>query len=442
MRILVGTFEICRHVYDLADGFRQAGHDADAVIAYKSPYHPDLPYDVEYNPQGALQGLAALQKDPIRHFLNPAKPLADFRQMLHDYDVFVFVFAHSLLPGNQDFPMLKAFGKQIICIFEGSDVRHYSAAEPVAEAFGYQIPPMYREAPYDQLAARWQNMRMAEVYADAIFSLPFQSELALRPYWHFYLPVNLDLYHHHIPGREVPRLVHAPSRRGFKGTDQFFAVLDRLEAEGVKFDLQLLEKVTNAEVIAAIEDADVVLDELNAPHYGMLALEGMATGCAVVAGCDLGYVPYQEGSPVYAVRHDTLYGRLKALLTSRDLRIQHAKRGRPFVEAKHRHADVTQCMLDKLGRTSDFDYYPTFAAEQYELPEGETLSEALRRLTSTVVAKHGAPAAHVSARLVQQGLADPCLLRTSVSVWDQPEEIEQQIWGFRPVLREVVAQAA
>ncbi|MEM1097062.1 MAG: hypothetical protein AAGJ10_20890 [Bacteroidota bacterium] len=442
MRILVGTFEICRHVYDLADGFRQAGHDADAVIAFKSPFHPDLPYDAEYNPQGALQGLAALQKDPIRHFLNPVKPLADFRRMLNDYDVFVFVFGHSLLPGNQDFPMLKAFGKQIICIFEGSDVRHYSAAEPVAAAFGYQIPPMYREAPYDNLAARWQNMRMAEVYADAIFSLPFQSELALRPYWHFYLPVNPNLYCHHIPGREVPRLVHAPSRRGFKGTDQFFAVLDRLEAEGVAFELQLLEKVTNAEVIAALEDADVVLDELNAPHYGMLALEGMATGCAVVAGCDLGYVPYQEGSPVYAVRHDTLYDRLKALLTSRELRLQHAERGLPFVKQKHLHANVAQGMLDKLGRTVDFDYNPTFAAERYQLPEGETLSEPLRRLTSTVIAKHGAPAPAVRARVVQAGLADPSLLRSAVATWEPPDEIEQQIWGWRPVRKADIALAA
>jgi hypothetical protein len=35
--------------------------------------------------------------------------------------------------------------------------------------------------------------------------------LAVRPYMHGFAPINLSLYPCHIPGREVPVVVHAPS---------------------------------------------------------------------------------------------------------------------------------------------------------------------------------------------------------------------------------------
>lgn len=436
MRILVGTFEICRHVFDLAEGFRKLGHEVDSVVAFRNPFCADLPYTLDISHQQMHHQVARLLKDPLAAFLEMPKELQQFRQLVLDYDVYVFVFGHSILPGNQDFPILKQFGKKIISIFEGSDVRHWSGAEPVGAAYGYQLPQMYRESPYDILGARMQNMRMAERYSDAIFSLPFQSELAIRPYSHFFLPVNLDLYTHYVPERDVPVLVHAPSRRGFKGTDVFLETLDRLRDEGVDFELKLLEKVSNREVLKALVEADVVLDELNAPHYGMLALEGMASGCAVVAGRNLDYVPMQGESPVCQARIDNLYEPLKRLLTDKAYRVGLAKQGRAFVERQHSHTEVAGGMLAQINHTGPFDYYPAFVPKHYDLPAGEALSDGIKRLTSQVVQRHGLPEGVSVESLHTRGLLDASLLNPARPVlpWRSAASfgVEEQIWGWSP----------
>ena len=191
MRILVGTFEIGRMVYDLAEGFRQLGHQVDTVVAFGNPYVSDLKYDRPFD-QAALGAL--LRSVHANPEPRNSESMRLLNSLLSDYDVYVFTFGTSLLPMNLDFPLLKRRGKRIISTFQGSDVRHWSAAEPVAEAYGYKIPSMYRTPPYDNLNAHLQTIRMAERYADSIFSLPFQSELAIRPYHHIVLPVDLRLY--------------------------------------------------------------------------------------------------------------------------------------------------------------------------------------------------------------------------------------------------------
>src|SRR5690606_27897665 len=118
------------------------------------------------------------------------------------------------------------------------------------------------EEPYSHLNTRLSNLRMAERHADAIFSLPFQSELAVRPYWHVQLPLDLSNYTCEVHDRDVPVIVHAPTRRNFKGTPAVLEALDRLREEGEQFELRLLENVPNKQVLKALTDADLVIDQL------------------------------------------------------------------------------------------------------------------------------------------------------------------------------------
>ncbi len=437
MRILVGTIEICRHIHDLGDAFRKLGHEVETVVVGKSPFYTDLLYDHHIDVQQHHQHLTNLLQNPIGAFLELPDDLLNFRRLLTDFDVYVFQFGESLLPLNQDYPILKQQGKKIISLFNGSDIRHWSAAEPIAETYGYQIPEMCREEPFCRLQDRMLNLRMAERFADGIFSLPFQSELAVRPYWHFFLPFNLDIYGHHIPEREIPVVVHAPSRRKFKGTDQFLAAMDRLRDEGVQFELKLLEGVPNAEVIETLIDADVVLDELNSPHYAMLALEGMATGCAVVAGSDFDYVPMQGKAPIVNVRTETLHQQLKELLTNKQLRLDHARRGRSFVEGLHSHVDVAAGMLSRLEpREEYFDYYPSFVPRLYRVPVGTPVSHRLQKLTAQIVQRHGLPEDIAPESLVERGLmaADGLTPQKPILRWRPAASfgLTEQPWGWCP----------
>jgi hypothetical protein len=234
---------------------------------------------------------------------------------------------------------------------------------------------------------------MAELYADAIFAQPSYAQLAIRPYYHFYLAIGVGGYEWAVPGRDVPVVVHAPSRRVIKGTKEILETLDRLKSEGVRFELRLLEGMPNEEVIRQLVEADVVVDELNENHYGMLGLEGMATGCAVAGGNDTGVVPLPAERPVLPLKPNTIYAQLRRLLTNKGLRLRLAHEGRPFVEKYHDRRNAAQRLLDcvKEKEPCRCDYYPTFFTRDYRLPEGEVIGDDLKRMTAEVAQRWGLP---------------------------------------------------
>lgn len=433
MRILIGTFEIGRFVHDIADGLRKLGHEVDTLITVRNPYHAELEYSYEYDQGNTMKQLGELIDNPVGTFLFPSEDLISLRLYLTAYDLYIFNFASSILSGNADLPILKKLGKRVISVFMGSDIRHWSGAEPVAEAYGYEIPEMYRSEPYNNLNQRLHNLRIAERYSDAVFSLPFQSELAVRPYYHIFLPLDLSQFNYQLKGREVPVIVHAPTRRGFKGTAEFLRVLDELRRDGIAFDLRLLEGIPNAQVRKEMEDADVVLDQLNSPHYANAALEGMLTGCAVVGGNEPNYVPYVANSPVYAVNKENLYQKLRLLLTQREIRLDYATRGRTYAEKNHGHIDVARYLLSKLDPTDDHLYFPTYYSKEYVLPEREEISDRVKVLTGEIVQRYGLPERVSLSNLTERNLVDENSMDRSRPIchWKPRfESVKIEKWGW------------
>jgi len=396
-RIFLGTVEIVRQLHELSHAFRRLGYVAETALFSRHLFYAALSYNFILDPELPLPKALAESQNPIvrypRGLLNQTyrtfKKLR-FPDFLNAYDIYVFQFGESLLPENRDFPLLKAAGKKIISIFQGSDIRHWSATEPLREAFGLKAYPAYRNK--NSINDSLRRLRMAEKYADVIFFQPSYGELAVRPYHHLYLALNLELYPHNVPARDVPVVVHAPSNRQIKGTAEILATFERLKGEGVEFELTLMEGLPNEEVIRQLVNADVVVDELNEAHYGMLGLEGMATGCAVAGGNHSNLVPIPKNVPVLHLNPDNLYDQLRRLLTDKSLRLGLAQAGRPFVEKHHDRVNVAQYMLDRLASgDSQADYYPSFFTTEYRLSEGETIDSELKELTGQIVKARGLP---------------------------------------------------
>ena len=390
--------EIVRQLYELGEAFRGLGYEAETALFDRNPFYADLPY--EYFLYSELPFPKTIQetRNPLvrypRGLLNRtyrAVKSMRFPDFLNDYDIYVFQFGKSLLPGNQDFPILKAQGKKIISIFQGTDIRHWSATETSRKAFGLKTYPGYQQG--NSLNQALATLRMAERYADVNFFQPSFGELAVRPYMHMYLAMNLETYGHHISGRDVPVVVHAPSKREIKGTTEILATLEKLKSEGVRFTLKLLEGLPNEEVIRQLVEADVVVDELNEAHYGMLGLEAMATGCALAGGNHHEVVPLPPNPPMLHLNPENLYTQVRRLLTDKGLRLQLAAAGRPFVEKYHDRANVAQYMLDclELGQDQPLDYYPSFFSRVFRLPGDEVIDADIQRLTTEVVQKYGLP---------------------------------------------------
>lgn len=78
------------------------------------------------------------------------------------------------------------------------------------------------------------------------------------------------------------KVFHAPNHPHFKGTAMLRAAVAALKARGVEIDYRELSGVSNAEVIAAQHDADLVADQFIIGAYGYAALEAMAAGKPVL----------------------------------------------------------------------------------------------------------------------------------------------------------------
>lgn len=81
--------------------------------------------------------------------------------------------------------------------------------------------------------------------------------------------------------REIPVVVHAPSKAHIKGSHLIDPILQQLDAEG-HIEYRRIEGVPAAEMPALICDADIVLEQFRIGNYSRAAVEALAAGRVVV----------------------------------------------------------------------------------------------------------------------------------------------------------------
>lgn len=400
MRIFVGTTEIAGQIPLFAAGFRALGHEVTTGvhIGHSYKFNTSLVYDIGVDMADAAQA----------------------NRIIDEHDVFLFQFGHSLLWNNADFRMIKRAGKKIISLFNGSDVRYWPAYE---QQFGIDYRTLNNEEPpgfwgIDSLPAVLGTLRRAELYADIIISAPNQSVLGLRPYNHFFYPVDVDSYKFNVPCREVPTVVHAPSKKQVKGTSLIINALDALKADGVDFTFRLLHDVSNPEVIAYLSDADCIIDQIYL-GYGLFAVEGMLSGCAAATAHFPHLEAFASKRPILPLHVATLKDNLRELLTNIDLRIRLAHEGYAHAKAYHSNVAVCRRILDALDEKEmyTFDYWPRFCASEAVLPEGINISYEIKKMSNAVVARHGLPDDADVEEMVRRGFLSSDMLGQNVPRW-------------------------
>ena len=400
MRIFIGTTEIAGQIPLFAAGFRALGHSVTTGVrlGHSYKFDPGLTYDMQVDLSSPAQAA----------------------QIIANHDVFLFQFGHSLLWGNADFRMIRRAGKKIISLFNGSDVRYWPAYE---QQFGIDYRMLNNEEPPDfwglhSLPTVLGTLRRGELYADLILSVPNQSVLGLRPYNHFFYPADTGQYPFHVPGRDVPVVVHAPSKVQTKGTARILEALAALQAEGVRFELRLLQDAPHEEVTAALTDADCIIDQIYL-GFGLFSVEGMASGCATATA----HFPHLEAMantrPVQALHAYALKESLRPLLTDRDLRMRLAREGREYVCAYHDYVQVCRRIEEAILSDNDrnYDYYPHYCATSAVLPEEVVVPTKLKQMSDTIVERHGIPHNAELVDMVCRGLLTPNILTRNVPRW-------------------------
>jgi glycosyltransferase involved in cell wall biosynthesis len=271
---------------------RRKGVDAKLVVVERQRMHPEADLSLD-RPAGFL-GRQAVQW--------PA-----FLRLLPQTDVFHFYFGWTLVPRKLTWPILKTTRRRSVLHFLGSDIRGKTRSE-----LRY---------------ARGADARIVGSY-DALRWVPDAHVV----------PPGLDLaeYAPAPPSeRDRPVVIHAPSSRRRKGTEHVIAA-----CEGLDVELDLVEGLRHDEARRRYERADIVVDQLNAGWYGILALEAMALGKPVLSYLRDEPVHQTERElgvevPIVRVTKETLRERIAELAASVDERLRIGALSRSYVERVH-----------------------------------------------------------------------------------------------------------
>jgi glycosyltransferase involved in cell wall biosynthesis len=282
---------------------RARGIDARLVVFNRYRLHPEADLDLQRS-----GGFLRQQGTQWRAFARLAR----------DTDIFHFYFGLTLLPKSVQFPLLRALGKRSVMHFLGSDIR----GRPSDELKWARRASATVIGSYD--AARW--LPEAHVIPPGI------DVAAIEP-----APPS---------DSEHPVVLHAPSSRSRKGTEEVVAA-----AELLGLNLELVEGVDHRAAFERYRAADLVVDQLNAGWYGMFAIEAMALGKPVVAFLHEEATQRTEEAfglklPIVHATKETLAEVLRELVASPEELRRIGAASRAYVERVHDLSVVGERLLD------------------------------------------------------------------------------------------------
>ncbi|WP_438307221.1 hypothetical protein [Pseudomonas guariconensis] len=307
------------------------------------------------------------------------------------------VHIHAITPffnkGMPKFPMgvdllaLKAAGKRVVVHFRGSEIR-------MASLFAANNPYNYVDDDPERLIAKFSEesqvayLSMCRALADEL--VVSDPELATYVPDASVIPriIDFNTWQYVGPTNTTrPLIVHAPSRRGVKGTEHVINAVEALREEGLDFDFTLVENLSQAEARAIFEKCDVIVDQLRIGWYGVLAVEAMALGKTVVSYVRDDIVStLGDELPIAVANPDTIKDVLRDLINSPALRQKIAASGYKYCCATHDPKVVAkkcEAMYQRVlakPQSIDLPAYMAFCEQQLS-------SQRKLKVTKTIIHK-------------------------------------------------------
>lgn len=290
-----------------------------------------------------------------------------FAESILKYDIFVLSYRGFFLQKTAlryfQAQLLKLAQKKIIIIPYGSDAHVYK--EIKSSAWAHALMISYPFASRQQLQIS-KDINYWNKHADVV--IPGMMGFDGIGRWDILAPSSLvlDLNQWKINKVSFPSsapnsdviLVHTPNHRGCKGTEFVINAVEKLQSEGLKVKLKLLERMQNEEVRnILIRDADILVEQIIGTGHGLSALEGMAAGIPTISNLeDETYtLPMRRWSffhecPLVSATPENITDVLRKLITNSNLRTVLGKAGRQYVE-KYHGLDSAQFLFENV-----FDY--------------------------------------------------------------------------------------
>lgn len=357
-RFFVGIHEVGDFTLRLTQGLRHWGFQVTNVVSElrSSLLERELSHDRYINESG-------------NKYIRQLRYLGEFVRQIVRNDVFVFNFSLSFTGYLQQSPshvlrhlayldlaVLKALGKKIVIIANGSDIRSWRLLVEEMKRAGLDQHARYAIADLDLDFGGPDKMKRTkaakiEKYADHVFARPNCAQFLTRDYNLVWLPVDMSTFRFSIGNASSPLVVHAPSNSRVKGTKYILQAVNKLRQEGYEFEFELCQNIQNVALRKILSIAQIAIDQLILPGYGLFGIEAMASGCAVLGSAVPGYNGNPMELPIMTTTPDTIYQNLRSLIEDQGLRVKMAQDGRAYVEKYHDNVKVAYDFLQKIGES-------------------------------------------------------------------------------------------
>jgi glycosyltransferase involved in cell wall biosynthesis len=323
--------------YRIAESLRQAGHASINVIQEDADYQDQtrrLPFH-----------RALVQKGD--HKLSKALALARFVHEASREASLVHYWGGTILPGRwhhlfegkwlarRNVPMLITVG--------GDDARIIGEARANNPYFYREADEAHDETIRHFLRSISRHVRHVATDCELI---PYVERYFEKCYV-FRQSVDLRTLDFVPPVTDRPPVVlHVPTDPVIKGTRHVIDAVERLRAEGHRFEFRLKRQLTQAQMHEEIMHCDIYVDQLRCGSHGVTSVETMAAGKPTVTYIRPDLVArYPSELPLVNANPDTFLEHLRELICEPALRADLAHRGRRYVEKYHDIDVVTQDLL-------------------------------------------------------------------------------------------------
>ncbi len=206
-------------------------------------------------------------------------------------------------------------GKKIVCCYYGSDLRLRGLIKELDEISDLNIT-----SEYDHLALK------KDLY------------YLFYPYDPSELPAKKESQD------DVPKIVHSPTNRKYKGTDLIISVIEKIKKEK-NIEFILMENRPRREVLRVKSESDIAIDQvggsMGGTGYGKAGLETLAMGIPTITNLTEEYARWLPDNPfVVANNDDELYRKLSELIGNPELRKLLGDKGKKWVDKYHGYKSV------------------------------------------------------------------------------------------------------
>lgn len=321
MRILHAPLNVANDGFALVQGLRSLGHQADIATIDQNKYVENGTIDLSFSRKTSAQRQLAKI-----HFVKEEMP---------KYDVVHFHAGRSILDyGEGKFSLLdlkqsSKRGQVVAATFHGCEVRDLQEGGcpwPCAN-------PVCRQG---EKRARLEAFFK---YADLLYVatpdlLPAVPGARLLPQ----TVLHIEEQEVFTPQAHLPiKIVHAPSARSTKGTDDIEAVIKELQRSGLAIDFRVVNNVSHQQALEAMSEADIVIDHIQIGWYGVVSVEAASMGKPVIVRIDDSLVKVSglPKPPFVTATKENLAEKIRLLYNEREALPALGQANRKFVLGRH-----------------------------------------------------------------------------------------------------------